>query len=195
MAQQETNTTRQLLPRSSVNQETFNESNSFINILQDTLEIIENILTHLSDDEYLRICNNLLKLKKINDKNNNNRTDVINNIINRVNNNNVVVQHRLRTQMTIRKKNGYENDLDKLNAKDKKGHNKYKRCDICDSILLAGGLERHLGNDKCKRIQKSKSISVDFKKKQIDKEIHLIDKLNLMKYKKRNDNQAEEEED
>lgn len=196
MAQQvvETTTTQQApLPRSSVSIETFNESNSFINILQETLEIIEDILNYLSDEEYLKICNNLLKLKKINDKNNGDKNQVINNLMNRVNNNNVVQQHRIRTQMTIRKKNAYHSDLEKLKAKDKKtGRKKYERCNVCDSIVLATGIERHRFNDKCQRIAKSKSISVDFQKKVVDKEFHLIDQLNLLKQKR---NQAEEEEE
>jgi len=200
MAQaEETTTTMQQatpLPRSSVSIETFNESNSFINILQETLEIVEDILNYLSDEEYLKICNNLLKLKKINDKNNGDKNQVINNLLNRVNNNNVVQQHRMRTQMTIRKKNGYDSDLAKLKAKDKKtGRKKYERCNVCDSILLATGIERHIGNDKCQRIAKSKSICVDFQKKQIDNEFKLIDQINLLKQKRNQAEEIEEEAD
>ena len=195
MAQaEETTTMQQATPRptASVSQQSHAESSSFINVLQDTLQIIEDILMHLSDDEYLRVCNNLLKLKKINDKNNNDKNRVIKDLMDRVNNNKVVRQHRMRTQMHIRRPNALKDDAVKMAEKDTKGRHKYERCDICDTIVLAGGIDRHKGNSKCKRIEKSKSICVDFKKKVVNQEFNVIDKMSMLMIK-RSGRQAEEE--
>ena len=88
MAAQEQNTTNR--PTGVISQETSDNANSFINILQETLEIVEDIITYLSDEQYLELCNNLLKLKKINDNNNGDRNATIRALQQRINNTEVV---------------------------------------------------------------------------------------------------------
>ena len=185
MAAQEQNTTNR--PTGVISQETSDNANSFINILQETLEIVEDIITYLSDEQYLELCNNLLKLKKINDNNNGDRNATIRALQQRINNTEVVTTQIRYTNTTIRSPTAHLTDMQKLNLKDNKKRHIYSRCEKCDSIIQTKSMGIHQDSDKCKRITRSKSIAVDFKRKNTEQPFKLLDKIDIAKLKKRGD--------
>jgi len=181
----EQNTTNR--PTGVISQETSDNANSFIEILQDTLDIIEDVISYLSDEQYLELCNNLLKLKKINDNNNGDRNATIRALQNRINNTSVVATQRRYTNTTIRRPTAHLTDMQKLNLKDNKKRNVYSRCELCDSIIQTKSMGIHQDSDKCKRITRSKSIAVDFKRKNTEEPFKLLDKIDIAKLKKSGD--------
>ena len=185
MAAEEQNTTNR--PTGVVSQETHTNANSFINVLQDTLDIIEDIITYLSDEQYLELCNNLLKLKKINDNNDGNREATIRALQQRINNTEVVTTQRRYTQTTIRRPTAHLTDCQKLNLKDNKKRHIYSRCEKCDSIIQTKSMSIHQDSDKCQRITRSKSVAVDFKRKDTRAPFKILDKIDISNLKKRGD--------
>ncbi len=185
MAAEEQNTTNRYT--GAVSQETSDNANSFINILQETLDIVEEIIMYLSDEQYLEICDNLLKLKKINDNNDGDRNDTIRALQQRINNTEVVATQRRYTNTTVRRQTAHLSDCQKLNLKDNKKRYVYSRCNKCDSIIQTKSMSIHQKSDKCHRITRSKSIAVDFKRKNTEEPFNLLDKIDISKLKKRGD--------
>ena len=184
MAAEEQNTTTHR-PSGAVSQEVHDKAETFVNILQETLDLVENIIHYLSDEQYLEICNNLLKLKKINDENSGDRNATIRALQNRLNATEVVRTQRRYVNTTIRRQPAHLKDLEKLNKKDSRKRPVYERCNRCDTIVQRISMDRHKMTDKCERITRSKSVSADFKRKNTTDPLKIIDWLDNAIIKRR----------
>jgi len=147
----------------TISSDELKKSSEFNNIIFELLDIIDNIATRIDDNEYLKICNNLKKLKDNNDITDNKMAQLrfreyITTITERVNNNSVILRHRQREQMKVRTATEMKTDAQKL----KDG---WVRCKKCDRLVVKEYFNKHQYSDVCVRIAETKKLSKKLNKK------------------------------
>ena len=182
MAAQETNNNR--IPRGVISQEESERSKLFIKTLQDIMNVLDVIQQQLTDEQYLNICNDLYKLKKINDVNQG-REGLINNLRQQIFRNQIVASHARRANMRVKQATVELTELQKLQKKDKNGKFEYMRCSICDRLVKSSYMDEHKNSNICRQIDTTKKISVTANSTDVSNERALIDRINVVKHKKK----------
>ena len=149
-----------------ITQDKKKESDDFMEVLNDMIEIIDNIAPLISDNNYLQLCNGLKKF--YDNKSKETMIRYIEVVRERVRNNQIVQNHQSRTRMKVKTNNQMLTDAEKL----KRGWNV---CEKCDRIVL--DISSHQYSDVCKRTTESKKLTHKSKSITTDKYIYVIHKL------------------
>tara|TARA_Y100000389_G_scaffold200460_2_gene240950 strand:+ start:13707 stop:14204 length:498 start_codon:yes stop_codon:yes gene_type:complete len=142
------------------------KSEEFIHALNEILELIENVLPHIDEGEYLKACNNLKLIHDIGEGKT--MIEYITNIVTVFRENDVVINHARRSTMPIRREQIMLSDVEKLN----KG---WKCCPKCDRIVHC--MYQHSKSDVCRRTKDSKNLAASSSRTKTEDMTLLIHKI------------------
>lgn len=150
----------------SVSRQEKERSEQFTGALNEILDLIEDIIPHINENDYLKACNNLKLLNDL--RNGGTVVQYVRHVIENVQSNEVVIEHERRALRKIRPEYIELTDSEKLS----KG---WKCCPKCDRIVKS--LNIHKKSDVCRRTRESKTLSVLTTSPDINNKLVLIHKI------------------